>query len=72
MNHDLSSERLIESYKCALSSKVLCLGTIFLTDKNLYFYSKFNKSTLIGKSTKILLSYELIKSIKKEMNSLKM
>jgi len=43
---------------------------LYVTDKNLYFYSPFNDKTLIGKGTKIRISYSIIDCIKKAHNAL--
>lgn len=43
---------------------------MFLTDQRVYFYSKFNRKTIIGKSTKIALNYSQIKDVIKESNFL--
>jgi len=41
-----------------------------LTDQRIYFYSKINRDTLIGKSSKLVLDYSQIKTIRKENNTL--
>jgi len=50
----------------------LCQGQLSVTESHLYFYSKFNQKTLVGKSTKIALAFTDIKLVSKENNVLGM
>jgi len=61
-----SSEWVMESYSCAASIRILLQGMIYVTNKNIFFYSPFNNKTVIGHGTKIKISYGSIKKIKKE------
>lgn len=38
---------------------------LYVTNRNLYFYSPFNDSTLVGHGTKNKISFSAIESIKK-------
>ena len=58
-------EKVIDTYNCALDAAILCQGKIYVTRAYIYFYSKINKNTLFGKSTKIRLAFRDIKSIEK-------
>ena len=64
------NEKVVDSFVCAASQKILLQGMLYVTDKNLYFYSPFNDKTLIGKGTKIRISYSIIDCIKKAHNAL--
>ena len=39
---------------------------MYVTNKNVFFYSPFNNKTVIGHGTKIKISYGSLKKIKKE------
>ena len=64
------NEKVIDSFACAASQKILLQGMLYVTDMNLYFYSPFNDKTLIGKGTKMRISYNSIDCIKKAHNAL--
>lgn len=59
-------ETVLENFACAASFTLLLQGMMYVTNKNVYFYSPFNKKTMIGRGTKIKMSYEAISLIKKE------
>ena len=61
---------MLENYACAANVKLLLQGMLYVTDKNIYFYSPFNNKTVIGHGTKIKMSYEQISHIKKENHML--
>lgn len=51
-------EKVIDSYSCAASRKILLQGMLYVTDRSLYFYSPFNDKTLFGNNTKIAIPYD--------------
>ena len=57
---------MLENYACAANVKLLLQGMLYVTDKNIYFYSPFNNKTVIGHGTKIKMGYDSITHIKKE------
>ena len=58
-------ENIHTSYKCTLESKFKCSGKLFCGAQSVYFYAKTSYKSLIGKSTKIRLSFKDVKSIQK-------
>ena len=59
-------EIVLENYACAANFTLLLQGMLYITNKNVYFYSPFNKKTMLGRGTKIKMSYDAIQHIKKE------
>ena len=59
-------EEVLDNYACAASFKLLLQGMLYVTNKHVYFYSPFNKKTMLGRGTKIKMSYSAISHIKKE------
>lgn len=59
-------EVVLDNFACAASFKLLLQGMMYITNKNVYFYSPFNKKTMLGRGTKIKMSYSAITQIKKE------
>ena len=59
-------EVVLDNYACAASFTLLLQGMIYVTNKHVYFYSPFNKKTMLGRGTKIKMSYDAISHIKKE------
>ena len=59
-------EIVLENYACAANFTLLLQGMLYITNKNVYFYSPFNKKTMLGRGTKIKMSYDAIELIKKE------
>ena len=59
-------EAVIDNYACAASFKLLLQGMLYVTNKHVYFYSPFNKKTMLGRGTKIKMSYAALSHMKKE------
>ena len=62
----LIDEGVIQYFTCALAKTILLQGFIYLTEKHLCFYSKWNDKTLFGKSTRIKIPYTEIRSLVKD------
>ena len=59
-------EAVLENYCCAARMKILLQGMLYVTERNVYFYSPFNNKTIFGHGTKIKIPYESMRLIKKE------
>ena len=55
-------EQITTCFSCTLNANVQCPGQFYCGDQAVYFYSKINYKTLVGKSTKIRLYYRDIAS----------
>jgi len=57
------AENVIDSFTCALKQMIPLHGTLFITDRSLYFYSAFHGEKLPmfnGRSTKIVIPFSEI------------
>ena len=63
-------EKVIDTFACALSQKILLQGRMYITHKKLFFHSYFNPKTVIGKETKFLIPFSDILKIEKKVNAL--
>ena len=45
--------------------KIMLQGMLYITDRNIYFYSPFNNQTIIGYGTKVTINYLQLNEIKK-------
>lgn len=63
-------ESVLENYSCAANCGILLQGMLYVTQLNVYFYSPFNKKTVIGHGTKIKISYESLSQIRKHSHLL--
>ena len=59
-------EAVLENYCCAARMKILLQGMLYVTQRNIYFYSPFNNRTIFGHGTKIKIPFSAIRLIKKE------
>jgi hypothetical protein len=64
----LEGEKVIESYACAMSLKILVQGRLYVTNKRLCFHSYFNDKTIFGKETKILIPLTNVARVEKKTN----
>jgi hypothetical protein len=53
-----------------MQSKILLQGMLYVTNKNLYFYSPFNNKTLLGGQTKLKIDYGSIVFVGKAVSIL--
>lgn len=60
-----SGTYLIESFSCALSSKLLLQGRLYLTSTHICFHSYFNSTTIFGRETAISIPLADIVRIEK-------
>mmetsp|Transcript_7682 Transcript_7682/g.7226 ORF Transcript_7682/g.7226 Transcript_7682/m.7226 type:complete len:346 (-) Transcript_7682:737-1774(-) len=66
-----NGERLLDSFTCAISKKMLLHGRLYITDQRLCFYSMFNSKLLFfGKETKLTIPHSDIKGLEKRINAL--
>jgi hypothetical protein len=63
-------EEVVDHFNCALQSKVLLQGMLYVTNQNLYFYSPFNNKTLLGTETTIKIGYGSIVFVGKALSQL--
>jgi len=59
------NETIQKEFACALEAPVNCKGKLYCGKQAVYFYSKINYKTVVGKSTKLRLKYRDIRSIQK-------
>ena len=64
----LEGEKVLESYACAMSLKILVQGRLYVTNKRLCFHSYFNDKTIFGKETKIIIPLANIARVEKKTN----
>jgi len=57
------NENIQKQFQCALDAPVNCKGQLYCGKQAVYFYSKINYKTFIGKSTKLRLKYRDVRSI---------
>lgn len=48
---------MIDTFSCAVLNKIHLAGTLYVTNKGLYFYSSFNNKTLLFGSTRISIPF---------------
>lgn len=58
------NECITKKFSCALESAVNCKGKFYCGTQAVYFYSKINYKTVLGKSTKLRLKFRDILQIK--------
>ena len=64
-------ERLVDSFTCAVSNRILLHGRLYITNQRICFYSMFNSKLLFfGKDTKITIPLDDIMSLEKRINAL--
>lgn len=56
-----NDEKINNLYNCQLDGKVNCNGKLYVGTQAIYFYSKVNYKTVVGKSTKIRLQFRDIR-----------
>jgi hypothetical protein len=66
----MDGEKVLESYACALSLKILIQGRLYVTTKRLLFHSYFNDKTLFGKETKIQILFSDVSRVEKKTNAM--
>lgn len=59
------NEKILTEYQCSLDAPVNCKGKIYCGKQAVYFYSKMNYKTVVGKSTKLRLKYRDVRSIQR-------
>lgn len=59
----------MSKFTCALANKILLQGRLYITTKRLCFHSYFNKYTLFGRETKVIVPLNEIKKIEKRYNA---
>ena len=65
------SERLIDSFVCAVAKTILLQGRIYITNQRIWFHSFFNNKLLFfGKDTKITIPLDDIMSLEKRVNAI--
>ena len=52
-----ANESILCSFSCNFNGDINCAGTLFVGQRSVYFYSKMNHKTLLGKSTKLQLAF---------------
>ena len=50
-------EHVITNYGCSIMRGIMLQGMLYITDRNIYFYSPFNSTTIIGYGTKVTIPY---------------
>lgn len=64
-------EKLLDSFTCAVSNRILLHGRLYITNQRICFYSMFNSKLLFfGKDTKITIPLDDIMSLEKRINAL--
>jgi hypothetical protein len=58
-------EHVIANYGCSITKIIMLQGMLYITDRNIYFYSPFNNTTIIGYGTKVTIPYLQLNEIKK-------
>jgi hypothetical protein len=66
----LDGEKVVETFSCAISLKILIQGRLYVTNKRFCFHSYFNDKTIFGKETKIAIPVSNIARVEKKTNVL--
>eukprot|EP00922_Rhytidocystis_sp_ex-Travisia-forbesii_P056552 GHVS01083696.1.p1 GENE.GHVS01083696.1~~GHVS01083696.1.p1 ORF type:complete len:935 (+),score=95.64 GHVS01083696.1:246-3050(+) len=64
------SEYVLQSYRCALSRKILLQGRLYVSQNYMGFFSLFNDSTLFGTDTTVLFSLSEVAAVRKKVNAI--
>ena len=59
------NEFVIANYACSVTMTIVLQGMLYITDRNIYFYSPFNSKTVIGYGTKVTIPFLQLNEIKK-------
>ena len=63
-------ENMIDDFHCALQATIPLQGTLYITNRSLYFHSAFNQKTFFGKATKIRIDFSQIEHVGRANNKL--
>jgi len=59
------NEFVIGSYSCTVTMTIVLAGMLYVTNRNIYFYTPLNSKMGIGYGTKVTIPYLQLNEIKK-------
>lgn len=59
------NEFVIAHYGCSVTMTIVLHGMLYITDRNIYFYSPFNTKLVVGYGTKVTIPFLQLNEIKK-------